>query len=73
MAGPALAQMARRTGDRTRDLNDALIERIMAWMTAHDQPAEQKRFLTEVVPVESGEIQILFGESLPSGIVLRED
>lgn len=70
-AGRALAQMARKTGDRARDVKPELIGRIIAWMN-HHAPAEETRFLLEVHPLVQEEKNSLFGEALPSGIILRE-
>jgi molecular chaperone DnaK (HSP70) len=71
----AIAQLARRTGDRTRDLNPADMERIMAWMTRDAQRKQQIqshiRYLKEVVPLEKQEQTNMFGESLPAGIILH--
>jgi molecular chaperone DnaK (HSP70) len=72
VVGSALAQLARKTGDRTRDVEPAVTERILAWMAPHAGLADQQRYLKEVVPMARQEEQTLFGESLPSGIVLRE-
>lgn len=69
--GAALVQMGRKTGDRTRDLAPEVIERIVAWLDAHEDLRDQSRYLREVVPFERQEEQALFGESLPSGLVLR--
>ncbi|KJS33542.1 MAG: molecular chaperone DnaK [Desulfatitalea sp. BRH_c12] len=71
--GAALAQLARKTGDRTRDVAPALTARILAWMDQYPELSDQQRYLTEVVPIARQEEQVLFGESLPSGIVLRVD
>jgi hypothetical protein len=69
--GAALVQMARKTGDRTRDLAPGAIERIIGWISAHPQIDDQRRYLLEVIPIERQEQQTLFGESLPSGLVLH--
>jgi hypothetical protein len=71
----AISQLARKTGDRTRDLDPADMERVMAWMT-RDPQREQLlkphiRYLKEVVPLEKQEQTNMFGESLPAGIVLH--
>lgn len=68
----ALAQMARRTGDRTRDVDDTLIQRIIAWMPDEDAYKAHARYLKQIIPLEKQEETALFGESLPAGIVLRE-
>jgi molecular chaperone DnaK (HSP70) len=69
--GAMLAQLARKTGDRIRDLDPAVIGRVTAWMSHHGIAAEHMRLLSEVVPMAQQEESTIFGESLPSGIVLR--
>ncbi|MBT8341328.1 MAG: molecular chaperone DnaK, partial [Desulfatitalea sp.] len=72
LVGPALAQLARKTGDRTRDVDDAVAARILDWMAPHDDLAHHRRYLTQVVPMAHQEEQTLFGESLPLGIMLHD-
>ena len=75
--GEAIAQLARKTGDRTRDLDHADIEPIMAWMTKDSRQesllTQQIRYVTEVVPLAKKEQNNIFGESLPAGIVLQTE
>jgi hypothetical protein len=73
--GAAIAQLARKTGDRARDLGHAHLERVMAWMT-QDPHREQLLkphlpYLKEVIPMAKQEETNIFGESLPAGIVLH--
>jgi molecular chaperone DnaK (HSP70) len=71
----AVAQMARKTGDRTRDLEPAMIDRSLQWMT--DQPNQEKwvqnhiRYLQDVISMAGPEQNSIFGEALPAGIVLH--
>jgi hypothetical protein len=71
----ALAQMARRTGDRTRDLTPDLLDRVRRWMVDDPRPkkgaAEQQQYLQEVVPMAGQKESQIFGEELPTGIVLH--
>jgi len=73
--GIALAQMARKTGDRARDLEPETIEKIMAWMTADprskDMFAAYRSYLQKVVPLARQEESSIFGETLPAGLVLH--
>ena len=69
--GMALAQMARKTGDRTKDLDSRTMADILTWMDRHENMASQKSFLQQVVPRAEQEANAIFGESLPAGIVLR--
>lgn len=67
----ALVQMARKTGDRTRDLDQQLVARLIDWISPHAELADQSRYLLDVVPIARQEEQTLFGESLPAGITLH--
>ena len=70
-AGMALAQMARKTGDRTRDLSPEAMERIRLWLAAHPKLAPLCELLERVVALQSNEAQTVFGESLPKGLILK--
>ena len=70
IAGP-LMHMARKTGDRTRDLPAPVIDRIIDWLAPHPDFHDQRRCLLEIIPIERQEEQTLFGESLPAGILLH--
>jgi hypothetical protein len=69
--GAALGQLARRTGDRVRDVSPAVAAKVLEWMGRHDGLHASARLVKEVVPVARQEESTLFGESLPSGIVLH--
>ena len=69
--GAALIQMARKTGDRMRDIAPTLTDRIIEQLASYDKSAFQIRLLHEVVPLAQNEESAIFGESLPTGLVLR--
>lgn len=69
----ALGQLARLTGDRGRDVDSGVRDRVLAWMEPFEWAASHRRHLEKVIPVNAGEEDMLFGESLPSGIVLRTE
>ena len=71
--GMALAQMARLTGDRGRDLKSTVIQRVIDWLTPYEWAGPHIKILKEVVPIAPHEESLIFGESLPSGIQLRVD
>jgi hypothetical protein len=71
--GAALAQMARLTGDRKRDLGQELVDRVIDWIASHDWSGPCLKPLKEIVPIDQHEESLIFGESLPSGIQLRMD
>jgi molecular chaperone DnaK (HSP70) len=71
----ALAQLARKTGDRTRDLDPNTIHRLILWMS-HDSKNQKMmeaniRYLQDVIPMSAQEENVIFGESLPTGIMLH--
>ncbi len=70
--GRTIAQMARKTGDRARDLDDAMRTRVLAWMTERQLADDVKRPVSEIVPLEARDQNAMFGESLPQGIILRD-
>ncbi|WP_417851611.1 Hsp70 family protein [Thalassoglobus sp.] len=68
----AVMQLARKTGDRYRDIDDSLRDKIVVWLT------EQKSTTHFIELVQSGgqlgsrEEEMAFGESLPVGLGLRK-
>lgn len=66
----ALAQLARRTGDRVRDLPEADRDRILQWLAQYEFTEHCRHMLETVVPIETQEETAIFGESLPSGLIL---
>jgi hypothetical protein len=72
--GPALSaavRMARKTGDRIRDVGEETVGRVVDALTRNGAAETELRPLLEVVPMETQEINTMFGEALPSGIILR--
>jgi len=69
--GAALAQMTRKTGDRMRDLDPLIMDQVIQWLIKMDLKSETA-FLTSVKSMATMEESTIFGESLPSGIVLHE-
>jgi hypothetical protein len=68
----ALAQMARKTGDRMRDIDPGHRERVARYLTAQGADAAQRKAVTHIMPVVQADQQDQFGESLPAGIILKE-
>lgn len=69
--GAALAQMARLTGDRKRDLKPEVVQRVLDWLRPHEWSSSHVKPLEGVVPIAPHEEGLIFGESLPSGLRLR--
>ncbi len=67
----ALAQVARMTGDRERDLDPALRDRVALRLEREPDGARLARLVREVVPLEAREEARLLDESLPAGLRLR--
>jgi len=68
----AISQMARKTGDRKRDFDDSFQQKIIDWMLSHGAEKNYVKYLSNVISVSQQEENTIFGESLPSGIVLRQ-
>jgi molecular chaperone DnaK (HSP70) len=65
----SIAQLARRTGDRSRDLDDRLRADVIAWLQVAGAP-RAAALVAEVVALEAREQQVAFGDSLPPGLRL---
>ncbi len=68
---PAIVQMVRKTGDRVRDIDADLLERVIAFMMKHGVAESKIRPLFEVVAMSETEEKAIFGESLPSGLIMH--
>jgi molecular chaperone DnaK (HSP70) len=69
--GQALLHLARKTGDRTRDMDSAVIDRINNRLSGSGFSSDQLRVLFEVIPLREQETSAIFGEGLPSGLILQ--
>ena len=67
----AAAQMARKTGDRIRDVDEKTVRRVIDALSRNGFSESDIRPLVDVMPMKNQEINTIFGEVLPSGIVLR--
>lgn len=66
----SLVLLATRSGDRYRDLDDALRQRIVSHLTEHNAPAHQLALITEGGELKGNERDRAFGEALPPGLLL---
>jgi hypothetical protein len=66
----AIAQLARLSGDRARDLDDDLRARATAALEKARAPAEWARAIREVRALGEKDEQRVFGEALPLGLHL---
>ncbi|MDM8538569.1 molecular chaperone DnaK, partial [Desulfobacterales bacterium HSG17] len=67
----AIAQMSRKTGDRMRDIDREFISEIITYLSQYDFTESDIKFLKQIVLLEKKDESAIFGESLPSGIVLK--
>ena len=69
----AIAELAKRSGDRVRDINEGLRRKVAALLQAL-LPGEEgdalSRAVQEVVPRKEREERFAFGDSLPAGLRL---
>ena len=71
MIGFALMQIARCTGDRTRDLEAALRQRLADRLSPLSSGQRWAKQVLEVVPLEAREQARILDESLPVGLRIR--
>ena len=69
-AGFAAAHIARRTGDRSRDIGEALREQVLQKLAASGAPANWAAMVREVVELDQASTARMFGDALPPGLKL---
>ncbi|MGK4002599.1 Hsp70 family protein [Sorangium sp. So ce1036] len=69
-AAAAAVQLARRTGDRARDVSDRVRGEVERRLVKVGAPEAWARAVREVVAVEEAEREAFFGEGLPVGLRL---
>jgi hypothetical protein len=69
-AGFAAAHIARRTGDRSRDITEPLRDEILRRLAATGAPASWSEMVREVVELDQASETRMFGEALPPGLKL---
>ena len=67
----AMGQLARCTGDRTRDLDESLRQKVAAHFSTLQAGQRLARQVLEVVPLEAQEQARILDESLPVGLHIR--
>jgi molecular chaperone DnaK (HSP70) len=70
-AGYAIAQLARKTDDRIRDIDEDLRTRIIDRFSEYEWSKHFIRQIKEVVSLEWEEEKKIFGESLPVGLYIE--
>ena len=71
-AALAAANLARRTGDRTRDIDPSLRDIVAERITQVPALAHLAQTVREVMTLERKDASRVFGESLPEGLELAE-
>lgn len=69
-AGYAAAHLARMTGDRSRDVDEALRAEILRRLSAVGAPANWSAMVREVVQLDQADEKRLLGDALPPGLKL---
>jgi molecular chaperone DnaK (HSP70) len=69
-AGFAAAHIARRTGDRSRDIGEPLREQVLQKLAASGAPPSWAAMVREVVELDQASTSRLFGDALPPGLKL---
>jgi hypothetical protein len=64
----ALMQLARKTGDRYRDIDDSLRGDVLKWMEQLQSPKTYRRLVREAGTLDVEDQGTVFGESLPRGL-----
>jgi molecular chaperone DnaK (HSP70) len=68
----AVTQMARKTGDRIRDIDPSDVSRLVDWLTSVDAPENRIRMILDVMPIERQDASTMFGEDLPAGLIVEK-
>jgi molecular chaperone DnaK (HSP70) len=69
-AGFAAAHIARRTGDRSRDIDDALRAQVLQRLAGAGAPPSWAEMVREVVELDQASTTRMFGDALPPGLKL---
>ncbi len=67
----ALVQLCRLSGDRYRDVSDAVRSAAIAWLTSRAAPPQYVELIREVRELGEQEQRSVFGETLPRGLKIR--
>jgi hypothetical protein len=64
----SIVEMARRVGDRYRDIAEPLREQVVAWLARRDAPAHYSQLVEVGGELAEEEQELMFGETLPRGL-----
>lgn len=68
-----MAQLGRRTGDRARDIDEAMRSRLSKRLRATSGGERTARLVDEVIELEAREERVALGDTLPAGLRLVVD
>jgi molecular chaperone DnaK (HSP70) len=68
MSPLALMQLARKTGDRYRDVSEKVRREVVAWLKQRQAAPHLAQLVEEGGELEEAEQGLIFGESLPQGL-----
>ena len=66
-----MVQLSRKTGDRTRDMDQETVLKIVDWLRDRNAKKSSIRAMTEKMKIAAQEKNAQFGEKLPAGLVLN--
>ncbi len=66
-----VAEMARKTGDRTRDLDPGVTDTVINWLKDQNAPSGLVQMVQEKTARAMADQSMQFGEKLPAGLVLK--
>jgi hypothetical protein len=67
----ALAQIARRSGDRVRDLDASLGEKVLQTLSAASAPSTWRNMVSEVIDLDAEDKARAMGDTLPVGLSIH--
>ena len=69
----AVAQMVRKTDDRTRDVAPEIADAVVNWLESMGADKKMIVMVKQHVSIESREQNLIYGERLPQGLVLKTE
>lgn len=66
-----VAQLSKKTGDRTRDIDEDDRERVISWLTKNNAAKNCIKLVNQKMQVAFKEKSVQFGENLPAGLVFK--
>ena len=66
----AVTQMVRKTDDRTRDVSVQITDAVLSWLDTMGAGKNMVNMVEQAIPIESREESLIYGESLPQGLIL---